>query len=294
MKKTLSISQSDPIACLMPGIVYSQGTNYFGRVPRALEMHLMRPDAWSEGKNIWESGKKEKLPTVVWVIGGAWQQTAPLRFASEFSFLAKAGYNVAMIDYRVTNEACYPIQIQDVKTAIRFLRAHADQYGIEENRIAVMGDSSGGYLASMVGTTGGIEKYEGEEWAGYDSSVQAVIDEYGPVNLKEMHARWKNVFKTQMTPFIQFMGEEGIEDEKLLEEANPVNHIKETTPPFLILHGTKDELVPAKESEALYEALQKKQVPSDLYILEGAQHAGFEFWQPEIKEIILKFLNTYL
>ena len=179
MKQTLSIQVDEPTICLIPGIVYSQAMNYFGKVPRSLQMHLLRPDAW-------DCAVEEKLPTVIWVIGGAWQETAPLRYAAELAFLAKAGYNVAMIDYRVNSEARYPAQVQDVKTAIRFLRAHADKYGVDENRIAIMGDSAGGYLSAMAGTTAGEAVFETEEWAGYDSSVKAVIDWYGPTDMKTM------------------------------------------------------------------------------------------------------------
>lgn len=287
MKKTLSIQLEEPTICLIPGIVYSQVMNYYGKVPRSLQLHLLRPDAW-------DSAVEEKLPTVIWVIGGAWQETAPLRYAAELSFLAKAGYNVAMIDYRVNSEARYPAQIQDVKTAIRFLRAHADKYGVDENRIAIMGDSAGGYLSAMVGVTAGVGLFETKEWAGYDSSVKAVIDWYGPIDMKTMQEDFERENNMQMGPIMKFLGEAETRNEEILKQASALSYVSENTPPFLILHGTADEMVAVGQSIRFYEELQKKNVPSDLYLLEGVYHARFEFWQQEIKDIILDFLKRYL
>lgn len=287
MKKELSIQLKEPAVCLIPGIVYSQAMNYYGKVPRSLQMHFVRPDEW-------DSAVETKRPTIVWVIGGAWQETAPLRYATELTFLAKQGYNVALIDYRVNSEARYPSQIQDVKTAIRFLRSHADKYGIDENRIAIMGDSAGGYLSAMAGVTSGEKIFETDEWAGYDSGVKAVIDWYGPVDFKKMQEEHEKETGLKMTPMMKFLGEEEIRNEKILYQSNPVNYINENTPPFLIFHGTADEMVPFDQSVKLYEALQKNGVPSDLYLLKGVYHARFEFWQQEIKDIILKFLEKYL
>lgn len=284
MKTTISIQAKEVTSCLIPDITYSQVFNYHGKVPRSLKLHLVRPDCWGT--------LGEKLPTVIWIVGGAWRWTAPLRFAPELSYLAQSGFNVALIDYRVSSEAAFPAAVQDVKTAVRFLRAHAEKYGVDENRIAVMGDSAGGYLSAMLGTSRGIEAFESEEWAGYDSSVKAAIDFFGPTDLERMPKKTGNGGVT--TPTAKFVGEENIQNEQVWKMANPINYISEDTPPFLIFHGMADEVVPYTQSELLYEALQKKKVPSDFYLLEGAGHAGFEFWQPEIKNIVLDFLTRYL
>lgn len=252
-----------------------------------MKIHLIRPDKWAP--------KKEKLPTLVWIVGGGFRCNAPLKFAPEFSYLVKAGYNVVMIDYRVSGQEPFPGAVQDAKTAIRFLRAHADQYGIDENRIGVMGGSAGGYLATMLGTTAGMKEFETDEWAGYDSSVKAVIDLYGILDFKDAMENPTPADNTHyITPIRLFVGEDGAKDEKLLHLSNPINFVSEKTPPFLILHGTADIVVSYQNSIKLYEALQAKGIPSDLYLLENVNHATHEFWQPEIKELILEFLKQNL
>lgn len=288
MIKTLSIQVKENPVCLIPDIIYSQSSTYFGYTSKALKMHFVRLAEDGLGAQ-----KKIKRPTVVWIIGGAWRETAPLKFAPEFTYLAKAGYNVALIDYRITLDAPFPGAVQDVKSAIRFLKAHADEYGVDENRIAVMGDSAGGYLSAMIGTTAGMKNFETAEWAGYDSSVKAVIDFYGPTDMEVMTDDLEEqYFGDNFKPEVQFMGPTATPETWAL--ANPINHITENTPPFLIFHGTADEMVSCSQSKLLYEALEKKGIPADLYLLDGVYHARHEFWQTEIKEIVLEFLNKYL
>lgn len=288
MVKNLSLQVAENPVCLIPDIVYSQPPAYFGYTSRALKMHFVRLAEDGLGAQ-----EKTKRPTIVWIIGGAFKEIAPLKFAPEFAYLAKEGYHVALIEYRVSNEAVFPAAVQDAKAAIRFLRAHADKYGIDENRIAVMGDSAGGYLAAMVGATTGMKEFETDEWEGYDSSVRAVIDLYGPTDLEAMVKDPDNrYFGDNFKPEVQFLGPSATHGTWRL--ANPISHITRETPPYLIFHGTADEMVPDSQSRLLYEALEKKGVPADLYLLEGVYHARHEFWQPEIKEIILDFLRRYL
>ena len=287
MKKTLHIEAKEPLVALIPNIVYSQVPTYFGKVPLALHMHLLQPDVWD--------GLPDKLPTVVWVIGGAWRETAPLWRATELAFLAKAGYNVALIDYRVYSQGCFPAAVQDVKTAIRFLRAHAGQYHVDPDRIAVMGDSAGGYLSAITGTSAGVPEFETAEWQGFDSSVKAAIDFYGPIDLKYMQDHpYPDMAGKHITHEAQFLTEAGMADPETLRLSNPISFLSEHTPPFLIFHGTADEQVSPDQSVMLYEALQTRGVPADLYLIEGAMHAREEFFQPEIKAIILDFLGKYL
>lgn len=286
MIRTLHTDIERHPAVLMPDIIYSQQFDYFGKVPRPLKMSMVRPEFWEE---------IEKLPTIVWVIGGAWKETAPMKWCPEHAYLAHHGFNVVSIDYRVSHEAQYPAQIQDVKTAIRFLRANAEKYGVDENRIGIMGDSAGGYLAAMVGTSAGVEEFETDEWAGYSDEVLAVADLYGPMNLGGLQEEEGYAYgKLQVTPEKLYFGEERASDPDILKRANPMTYISEKTPPFLILHGTEDEQIPVAESERLHEALQAKGVPADLYLIEGAMHATEQFHQPKVEQILLNFFKKHL
>lgn len=288
MIRNLLIQVDEIPVCLMPGVVYSQPFTYFGHTSRALEMHFIRP-----AENGLYALEKTKFPTVVWIIGGAFKETAPLKFAPEFTYLAKTGYNVALIDYRVSNEAVFPAAVQDAKTAIRFLKTHADKYGVDRDRIAVMGDSAGGYLSAMVGATAGIKEFETDEWPEFDSSVNAVIDLYGSTDMESMLKDPDiQYFSDNFKPEIQFLGPSATSETWAL--SNPINYISNKTPPYLIFHGTVDEMVSCNQSKLLYEALEKKGVQADLYLLEGVYHARHEFWQPQIKKIILEFLKKYL
>ena len=293
MKKTIrtKIERSDIV--LMDDIYYSQPLAYFGRKPRPLKMMLLRPIEW------WGETELPPLPTILWVVGGAWQQTFPSWRMAEFSYLAYAGYQVAAIDYRTVNEASFPAQVEDVKTAIRFLRANAARYGVDAEKIAVMGDSAGGYLAAMLGATGDSALFETDEWAGYSSAVRAVVDWYGPIDLLRMRetalAQNPDSGAEDELLFRLFAGcPISDENREWLASMNPERYLSAQTPPHLLLHGTADEMVDVRESERYYDALTQAGVPAELYLLEGAGHCDQAFSQPEIQRIILDFFERHL
>lgn len=296
MRKKMSISNTRCPSTLTPGVVFSQSLDHMGRVFTPLVLHFIRPCTWYTQEEI-KSGipPKEKLPTLLWISGGGFQTTAPLKYAPEFNYLVEKGYQVALIDYRVSGEAPFPAAVQDVKTAVRFLRANADKYGVDENRIAVIGDSAGGYLSAMVGVTSETDLFDTSEWSGFDSSVKAVVDLYGVVDLISLETNPLPVYQGHvLTPVRKFLGDKGMNSVQIQQIANPVNYLSEKTPPFLIIHGTADQLVPHEQSEHFYDALVEKGVPVDFYSLEGAEHAGNEFWQEPVKDIISSFLDTYV
>ncbi|NLI54630.1 MAG: alpha/beta hydrolase [Clostridiales bacterium] len=293
MKTTIRPNMERSDIVLMDDIVYSQPLAYFGRKPRPLKMLLLRPIDW------WGQTELPPLPTVLWIVGGAWQQTFPSWRMAEFSYLAYAGYQVAAVDYRTVNEAAFPAQVEDVKAAVRFLRANAKRYGVDAENIGVMGDSAGGYLAAMLGATGESDAFETDEWAGYSSAVKAVADWYGPIDLWRMRS-----------DALKKNPDSGEEDELLLrlfagcpitrenhariEAMSPERYLSDKTPPHLILHGTADEMVDVRESERYYDALTRAGVPAELYLLEGAGHCDRAFSQPEVQRIILDFFERYL
>ena len=293
MKTTIRPKLERTDIVLMDDVVYSQPLAYFGRRPHPLKMMLLRPIEW------WGETQLPPLPTILWVVGGAWQQTFPSWRMAEFSYLAYAGYQVAAIDYRTINEAAFPAQVEDCKAAVRFLRANAKRYGVDPERIGIMGDSAGGYLAAMIGATGDASAFETDEWAGYSSAVQAVADWYGPIDMLRMgqYAQEQNpdAGEEDTLLFRLFAGCPITEENhKFLESMSPERYVSAKTPPHLILHGTADEMVDVRESERYYEALTKAGVPADLVLLEGAGHCDQAFSQLDVQEIILSFFNRYL
>ena len=293
MKTTIKPKLERTDIVLMDDIIYSQPLAYFGRKPHPLKMMLLRPIEW------WGATELPPLPTIIWVVGGAWQQTFASWRMAEFSHLAYAGFQVAAIDYRTINEATFPAQVEDVKAAVRFLRANATRYGVDPERVGIMGDSAGGYLAALAGVTSDGNAFETDEWAGYSSAVKAVVDWYGPIDLWRMRQdalkQNPNASEEDAMLFRLFAGCPITDENKaFLETMSPEAYVSQNTPPHLILHGTADEMVDVLESERYYEALQRAGAEADLILLEGAGHCDQAFSQTEVQKIILEFFQKYL
>ena len=231
-------------------------------------------------------------PCVVWVHGGGWSKGT--HKANQAAGLAGKGYVAASVEYRLSGEAIYPAQIQDCKAAIRFLRAHAKDYGIDPNRIGVWGGSAGGHLVALMGTTGGVKELEGTEGNPKESSrVQAVCDYFGPTNLMAS-PKW-----IATPPQISaLLGGSPKDKPELARLASPVKFVDPKDPPFLIVHGEEDRLVPIAQSEGLYEALKKAGVPVSFVRVKNAGHGftGIDI-QPTREEInasVLAFFDKEL
>ena len=210
------------------------------------------------------------LPVAVYVHGGGWRNGDKAQGAGAMAIpeLVKRGYLVCSINYRLAPEFKFPAQIEDTKCAIRYLRAHAKEYNLDPERIGVWGGSAGGHLAALLGTSDASSGLEGKGgWAEQSSRVQAVVDMFGPADLTVEFAGGnsqvgKNVF-----------GASSIKDE-VLKRASPVTYVSKDDPPFLILHGDQDRLVPLSQSEKLHERLKAAGVSSTLVVVKNAAH-GF-------------------
>jgi acetyl esterase/lipase len=215
-----------------------------------------------------------RMPAVVFVHGGGWSggdKKTGIRWLLPF---AQSGYYCVTINYRLSGEARFPAQIHDCKTAVRWLRAHADEYGVDPDRIGAWGMSAGGHLAALLGVSGGVESLEGNGgWPAYSSRVQAVCDYYGPTDLPRFPAHSDKQYGTPDSPEVLLLG--GTMDEKpeLARLASPVTHISAADPPFLIMQGTADETVPAAQSGEFHAALKKAGVESELRLYPGAGHS---------------------
>lgn len=214
-----------------------------------------------------------RLPVIVWLHGGGWR-LGDRRLAPDLQrYFAQAGFAMASIEYRLSGEAIFPAAVEDVKTAVRWLRASADTYGLDPARIGLWGSSSGGHLAALAALSGpGVFESPASEYSGYSSEVQAVMDGYGPVDFLEMDAQRtaagvvsddpesvklpKDLRSNSADSFESlFLGAPITTCRDLVRQANPVTYARASAPPFLIMHGLADSAVPAKQSELLYEAL---------------------------------------
>jgi acetyl esterase/lipase len=224
------------------------------------------------------------LPIIVWIHGGGWQAGSKERTPA--IPLAAKGYAVASINYRLSQHATFPAQIHDCKAAIRWLRAQAQQYGIDAEQIGVWGESAGGHLAALVGTTAGVKDLEGPGGnTEQPSRVQAVVDWYGPANFLTIPARPNRA---------QFLGGDPQKLRAKSAQASPVTHVSLESPPFLILHGDQDNKVPISQSVELAEALKRAGVEVTLQIVEGAGHGGPQFTSPDNLKLVADFFDKHL
>jgi acetyl esterase/lipase len=233
--------------------------------------------------DVWVPESPSRAPLVVWIHGGAWMMgdrrylPETLRPNQVFDELLAAGLAVASIDYRHALEAPFPAQLHDAKAAIRWLRAFGEELGISTERIGVMGESAGGHLAALVGLTAHRPDLEGDHGVvGPSSAVDVVVDWYGPSDFSTMprmqpppHIAAKLEPAMLVPPEDQLTrGLEGA----ALADASPISHVTPDAPPFLLVHGTADWLVPYAQSEQLHAALTAAGVDSRLVPVEGAQH----------------------
>ncbi|WP_446050062.1 family 16 glycoside hydrolase [Zobellia laminariae] len=238
---------------------------------------------------------KKPYPLVIWVHGGGWQKGTKQLFGKQ-AFLLKHGFAMASINYRLTRESQFPEQVYDCKAAIRYLRKYADQYKIDANRFGLWGSSAGGHLVSLIGTTGGLQELEGSLGVTDASSeVQAVCDWFGPSDLNQMNASSTDKSKGEkqnIKPIVKFLGGPFTEKQEAARKASAINYISNNDPPFLIMHGNKDPLVPIEQSELFYQALQKKGVDSEYIIVKDAGHTFFTGEKEHAK--VVNFFNEKL
>jgi len=238
-------------------------------------------------------------PVVVLIYGGAWMMRNIGYEAPRAIWLAHNGYAVAVIDYRLSSEALFPAQIYDCKAAVRWLRAHATQYGLDADHIGAWGDSSGGHLACLLGTAGNVPTLEGDLGNTNESSrVRAVVDFFGPTDLLQMQAEalpgsWID-HNSPRAPEALLIGGPVQDNKEKAETANPIKYVSSDAPPFFIAHGDSDLLVPWQQSELLFEALRKAQAPVTFYRIAGAGHADPAFNSAMMQAAVLAFLDKYL
>ena len=273
--------------------------------PLDLHLSLMVQNGNSEMRLA--SGRDDEVstglqPLIVWINGAGWRKCDKNLMAAEMQFYAENGFAVACIEYRHSGIGHFPDQLIDVKTAVRFLRAHADKYGIDPDRIATMGRSAGGHLSSWMAMN--TDGFDSDEWADYPSTVRAAVDYFGPVDVKtcnlieiekfkDPNHRWHKIEETHGGALL---GGDPATMVDRSDAASPIFHISDKTAPIMILHGDQDPLVPVSMSEDFYDRLVKAGLEnqSELYIVKNGGHGTRELFQMECKEKILAFLRKYV
>ena len=236
------------------------------------------------------------VPAVVYVHGGGWTQGDKSGGAGavEIPELVNRGYLVAAVNYRLAPQYQFPAQIEDVKNAIRFLRANAASYGVDTARFGAMGGSAGGHLVALLGTTDTSAGLEGAGgYADRSSRVQAVVDLFGPSDLSIMFPGNSVIILEQV------FGTRDPRSEKA-RMASPVTYVSPDDPPFLILHGDKDTLVPLSQSRILYDRLLAAGVTANLVVVKNGGHGftpvggAISPTRLELTNAIADFFDKYL
>ncbi|MEZ5385465.1 MAG: alpha/beta hydrolase [Prosthecobacter sp.] len=247
-----------------------------------------------------EASSEKPLPLIVHIHGGGWR--AGSKFPCPVMGLVLKGYAVASVEYRFSQKAVFPAQIQDCQAAIRWLRAHAKQYNFDNKHVGVIGGSAGGHLSALVGTSGGRMAFApigGNE--DYSDRVQAVCDIFGPADFStvvQQAADDKNVknifaFNTPSDPYSGLIGTK-LDDKPKADAVSPVHYVGKDTPPFLILHGTHDALVPLAQSEEMAAALKEQGIEVWLQKLPGSGHGGPAFTKPQVLQLTQNFFDKHL
>tara|TARA_B100000519_G_C14232720_1_gene433235 strand:- start:797 stop:1654 length:858 start_codon:yes stop_codon:yes gene_type:complete len=271
------------------GVNLTLDLNYASYDETNLLMHLLLPQNELTDKPI---------PIIIYVPGSAWfKQNLGGSIPQIMKFVEQSGYAAAIVGYRPSTVAKSPAQLMDIKSSIRYLRANADAYNIDPNRVAIWGTSSGGHIASLVGLTEGIERFETKDNREESSSVKAVINFFGPTDFLRMDDFPSAIAHNEASsPESSVIGGP-IQDPKnksKVDEYNPLSYILEDKeyPPFLIMHGDSDHLVPFNQSLILYEALRDANHSAEFYKLLGAGH-GNRFFTQQTMQIVLDFLNLH-
>lgn len=273
------------------GVVYSQVFER-GRSVRGLKMTLFVPRT------------KETKPAVLYFPGGGFTSADHEKFLEMRYALARAGYAVAACEYRAVPNK-FPALLEDAKAAVRWMREHASEFGVDADRIGLLGDSAGGYVVQMAGATNGEKNWDVGDFKEVSSDVQAVVSIYGISDLttigegignENVHASAAvtEALLLNGPAFKDFAGASVNADPQKAKAASPIGHVDGTEPPFLLMHGSGDKVVSPLQSKKMFEALQNKKVEAEYVLVRGAGHGDLPWYQPSVISRVVNFFDRHL
>lgn len=282
-------AQSKPEVSLPPGITWDFDVPYVKDGDASQRLDIYYP----------QTQPSHPLPLIVHIHGGGWMGGSKHPCDTR---LVAHGYVIASVEYRFSQKAKFPAQIQDCQAAIRWLRANAKQYHINPEKVGVIGSSAGGHLSALVGVTGGKKIFAAiggnEEQS---DAVSCVCDIFGPKNFasvmdqaeKDQNVRNVFQFNTPSDPYSELIGAK-LSDRERTAAVSPISYVDKNSPPTLILHGTHDAAVPFAQSEEFAAAMKRSGATVWLQKFPGAGHGGPSFSKPEVTTLKKTFFDKYL
>ena len=274
-----------------PETVYFHDVNYVSRNGLDLTLQILRP----EEKNF---GFKQKLPCIIVIPGSAWRKQNVYASLPTFTDFSKRGYVIAIVEYTYSDIAPFPAPLQDVKTAIRFMRKNADRYGVDVDNLFVWGDSSGGHLSLMSALTADNTELDTDVYGEYPATVNACVAYYPVTDIKSIHID-PNSSSTGLadSPEGMLLGKVDIDTHiREADFASPVTYVDKDRPipPIMIAVGTCDHVLPFSQSEIMAGALEKAGKEYLYYVLKGADHGSWEFWTPKMLNLVDAFIREHM
>lgn len=227
----------------------------------------------------------KNVPVILWIHGGAWR-AGDKGWVPGLRSMLEAGFAVASVNYRLAPAAVFPAQIDDCREAVRYLRRNAAELGIASDRIGVWGESAGGHLAALLGTTAHLDE---------SARVSAVCDWYGPTEMVSM-GFLSAVLKARGggDPVGDLLGGALEHRDEAARLASPLTYVTPAAVPFLIMHGNADVVVPVNQSQLLVDALKKVGAEVEFVLMQGAKHTDDRFLQPESIRRVISFFQKHL
>ena len=252
----------------------------------AVKMDILAP--WSQRYDYITS---EPRPLIVFVQGSSWRLPTMGEEIPQLVQFVKAGYIVATVQHRNSLDGhAFPAFLEDVKTAIRYLRTNAAKYSIDPQRVAIWGTSSGANAALLVGLTGDDPRYKTNDYADQSDAVNAVVSCFAPTDVIDT---FKNADRVPGSDILQYslFGRDKSKWDQIKRQMSPLYQVKagQQYPPFLLMHGDADQVVPYHQMEEMYDVLQQHGVAVEAYRVKGANHER-DFWSQQIYDLVKEFL----
>ena len=276
---TAAIAQEKAALKVPAGVRYEQDIEFGRGGDTPLHLDIARPE-----------NTTKPAPCIVFIHGGGWRGGNFKAHVPQILEFAKEGYVAVTVQYRLVPKARFPAQIEDVKCAVRYLRANAEKYGLDKERIGAIGFSAGAHLSMLLGVMDEKDGMEGSGGhAGHSSKVQAVVSFFGPTDLAQ-----KNFPANVNGMIYDFL--DGLPDEKpeVFKAASPITYVDKADAPILIYQGTKDVLVPHSQATLMADAMTNAGLAGRVELLLGANHG---WGQPELNRTLqgsLAFFAEYL